>query len=617
MLVKHISLNNWMGHKEISLAFLPGKNLVYGANASGKSSIAKAISFALTGLLPKNTDPRRTDKEMAFVDIIVNFGKKEGDYLLRRQLDKGKKPKTQLFIYDVDELSEALYVGPEAEQFLRERLELSEEIFQRIIYMKEEDVYEFLANPNDAVIKEIDRLIGLEKASRIEYKLLDLKREVNKQTKFITKQISRTKAGIEVNLGVPPEIKGLKPAKIKKRLNEIENEITDVKKLKDYVGKRDGILEELKTIMIDLGEDEPKELEVKLIERQQTAEKDKETLETKQQKAKEILDDLTSQEKEYKATLTLKKNLVEVILEQKSATAGKGICPTCGREMDPKLTEKVLKNLQEELEKLQGKLEELIDNLKKQKNELKKLNHSIEQVNRRIQYYITQKNAISEKLENLRTCESMIKLFEGKNYPQTINGLEKKLEELNEEERELTKQKGILEGAKAVTEEQINRMKKTEEELKHKEKICDLILETITEAKKKLRLEMTSNVKTIAEEIWEKYKNEHWTIDWDDKFVPTAKPAKAGRSLKAYELSGSERFLILLAIRIAFQKSLEQFNLLIIDEPCQHLDAFNGKLFRDVLTAIEGEAIKQSIIFTYNQDFLESEWDNIINLSAQ
>jgi DNA repair exonuclease SbcCD ATPase subunit len=72
-----------------------------------------------------------------------------------------------------------------------------------------------------------------------------------------------------------------------------------------------------------------------------------------------------------------------------------------------------------------------------------------------------------------------------------------------------------------------------------------------------------------------------------------------------------------LAIRLAIQITLEEYNLLIVDEPCQHLDESSGKIFRDILTDIGKKSIKQSIIFTYNQDFLKGDWNNIVQLTEE
>ncbi|MHA1877259.1 MAG: hypothetical protein ACTSUC_12520, partial [Promethearchaeota archaeon] len=114
---------------------------------------------------------------------------------------------------------------------------------------------------------------------------------------------------------------------------------------------------------------------------------------------------------------------------------------------------------------------------------------------------------------------------------------------------------------------------------------------------------------------WNQYKGEPWSIEWDKDFVPIAKPMSSDRPLFAFEMSGSEKFLILLAIRLAIQQSLDQFQLLIIDEPCQHLDETNGTIIRDILTSIDEKKISQSIVFTYNKDYLKGDWSNIIKLS--
>jgi len=74
-MLEKITVTNWMGHESYSVDFKHGKNLIYGKNASGKSSLAKAIAFGLTGLLPKykRCDPRRDHKIDTIVDIEINI----------------------------------------------------------------------------------------------------------------------------------------------------------------------------------------------------------------------------------------------------------------------------------------------------------------------------------------------------------------------------------------------------------------------------------------------------------------------------------------------------------------------------------------------------------------
>jgi len=292
-------------------------------------------------------------------------------------------------------------------------------------------------------------------------------------------------------------------------------------------------------------------------------------------------------------------------------------CPTCGREMDEKLSTSVITNLQKEIEEIEKIIDSKIIELQKKRETLDCYNTEIKGIERKIERFGQLKVQLTEAIQEINSLESMIRQFDGKNYPKNLSEIDKQLEQLEEEDRELFRKKGLMEGVKLVTDEQVKSLVKQEEEIKHKEKICELIINAIHITTDKLRTDFSAKVKNKAEEIWSEYKKEKWEIDWDKNFVPEAKPLASGRRLSAYEMSGSERFLMLLAIRLAIQQSLEQFNLLIIDEPCQHLDEINGKAFRDILTSLGKSAIKQSIIFTYNRDFLDGEWTKIVKMSEK
>ena len=116
-----------------------------GAAGAGKSSIAKAIAFGLTGILPKNSEHRRNRKIETIVDL-ESVGPNNKKYLVRRQIPKGVRIKETLFIYKADQLSEAAFAGDEATSFLQQIFGMKKDLFERIIYMKEEDVHEFLSH---------------------------------------------------------------------------------------------------------------------------------------------------------------------------------------------------------------------------------------------------------------------------------------------------------------------------------------------------------------------------------------------------------------------------------------------------------------------------------------
>jgi len=596
-----------MGHKAKELEFSAGRNLIFGRNASGKSSLAKAIAFNFTGNLPKNVDPRRLSKSEAIVslNITANDGKK---YLIRRQVNTAKKISNSLFIYDVVNPSEALYTGEKAEDFLKELAGLSGDIFDRVIYMKEEDVYEFLSKPDSGVMREIDRLIGLEKAHQLSQELVSISKEFTTILKTIEKDRKGIADAVKRELGIAQTNIELKKAR--KRLEEIPGETEDLLELQIHYKDQEDLSRKLSETKKTIAAGDIKNIEPKIIELQLDFEKQKGATE----KIIKDNDKKIEQIRLEQGTIEGKKELKGKIIEDLEGSETTE-CPTCGREMDKKLINDVIKKLKAELKGLAEELNKQITKVSSLKEENEKKGIVVADLEGKITSMKVLKVSVGEYFASLSIAEEGIKQLQKKGYPKSIGDIEKRLDELEKEERELNQAIGRAEGAEETTTKMVEKKQQEEDELKHKLKIIELIEKAIEQTTKKLRDTYSAEVKNQAEAIWSAYKGEKWLIEWDDNFVPKAKPANAERELTAYEMSGSERFLILLAIRLAIQKSLEQFNLLIIDEPCQHLDEANGRAFRDILTNIAEDKIKQSIIFTYNEDFLEGDWSKIHKLS--
>ena len=609
-MIKKLNLSNWMGHENLAIRFKKGKNLVFGRNASGKSSIAKAIAFILTGNLPKNCNPRRNIAVESIVDL--SFSTIEGkDYLIRRQTRKGSK-KADIFIYEEPNLSEAIFTSTEAENFIKNLLGMSGDIFERVIYMKEEDVHEFLAKPGGGVLNEIDRLIGLDKAHEINQSLYGLQKQLDNQKNFFMKERKETEIAVRKSMAVEKDEFDVK--KIDRRIKKISITEKELIQHRDNVSRQEELNENLQRIKDDLNEQSVDELEPKLISI-----------------LKKVEDEIISIEKKISQE-DKKKNTLETVLAEKQAKTGlkKDIiiafkkqikngeiseCPTCQRDMDKKLAENTIVKLENDIEEINKEIEHqytLIDNFR---DDIGKLKLEFQQLNRNFQRLRELKTYVSQQFQDFITIENLIKRFKDKKYPTTVSDINKQLTELNVEKEKLFEQKGKAVGAKKVSEAQIRKLQEKEVKAKHNIKITELIRKAILKTSDILRQEYSNEVMNLAEIIWEQYKGEPWVIRWDKKFVPIARSRTSERIQTAYEMSGSERFLILLAIRLAMLQTIDQFQLLIIDEPCQHLDEDSGKAFRDILTTIEGKKIRQSIVLTYNKNFLDGDWSNVIKLS--
>ncbi|MCE7746489.1 MAG: AAA family ATPase [Candidatus Heimdallarchaeota archaeon] len=612
-MINKITVSNWMGHENFSAEFKDGKNLVFGNNAAGKTSLAKAIAYCLTGKmpLPKSCDPRRDKNKDTLVELVFTAPDKK-NYLIRRQLNKGSRLRDDIFIYDELNLTEALYTSSDAEDFLQKMIGLSSEIFERIIYMKEEDVHEFLAKPGGGVLEEIDRLIGLEKAHEIGDIIEDIKSKLSYAERLLKDDIKITDGAIQKGLGVKKGSVNVK--KVETRIDEIATTVSELLLLKGFFDEDVRIGESFERIFLEANESTTKDLEKNLIKKQINSKKEKEGI------TKEINSHEKEQEsiKEEMMSFRVKSDLKKDILQDLKKDKDSGTisdCPTCGREIDPKTIASILKKLRKEIDTLSEEANAKLESIRSADEELDLKNRKMKQLESKIENLERLKNETSKLQDELKSNNSSIKQFDGKKYPQKIDTIEKLLDKLDQEERKLRDDLARAEGAKQVSDERLTEIRKLEEQAKHRKKVANLILTATQEATRSLREEYTDSFKNLAESIWEQYKGERWQLDWDKKFVPIAKRLSTDKTLTAYEMSGSEKFLIFLAIRLAILQSLEQFQLLIIDEPCQHLDEINGVIFRDILTSIDKEKIKQSIVFTYNQDFLDGKWANVIKLS--
>jgi len=530
---------------------------------------------------------------------------------VRRQIPKGVKIKPTLFIYKKDQLSEAVFVGDEATSFLQQIFGMKKDLFERIIYMKEEDVHEFLAKPDGAVLFEIDRLIGLDKAHEIVSKVNNSYLKLRSQQKIVSKNKKEIDIAIKRTHGVTQSKTDLKKAE--KRLGEISTITEDLLVLKSLFETRDDFSGKLDEIKKMAEEQDLKNLEAKLIEKQMAAEKEKSALESTISEQKTSYGEATMLQSKVAAKQELKTKIITDLSQDGDKILS---CPTCGREMDEKLVKNTIKKLRGEISALEKVLQEEISKTDSILQEISNDTAQVEKLQEKMDKFKQLKESTGVILLNFNLNEEKIKELEKKKYPKTIKEIIAKLDKLDEESTNLNREIGKAEGAKEVQEDTVKALQTKENKLKHNMKIAELIIKATQATTNKLREEYTADVKNVAESIWNQYKGEHWVIEWDKDFVPIARPMSSDRPLYAFEMSGSEKFLILLAIRLAIQQSLENFQLLILDEPCQHLDETNGKIIRDVLTSIDEKKISQSIVFTYNKDYLEGDWSNIINLST-
>ena len=66
-MIKSLELTNWRTHKNSTLTFDNGTNVIIGVMGSGKSSVVNALSYSLFG-----TSPALKSKQVSLIEIITN-----------------------------------------------------------------------------------------------------------------------------------------------------------------------------------------------------------------------------------------------------------------------------------------------------------------------------------------------------------------------------------------------------------------------------------------------------------------------------------------------------------------------------------------------------------------
>ena len=166
-MIDSITLKNWKTHKNTSISFSKGTNILIGLMGAGKSSMMDAISYALFG-----TFPSLKRKKISVGDIITNVPKQENEasvelnfeidenkYTVVREIYANSPPKATLKKNGAYLQSQPERVNEEIERLLK----VDYDVFSRAIYSEQNQLDYFLElGPADRK-RQIDELLGLDK----------------------------------------------------------------------------------------------------------------------------------------------------------------------------------------------------------------------------------------------------------------------------------------------------------------------------------------------------------------------------------------------------------------------------------------------------------------------
>jgi len=459
-MIESIELRNWKTHKQTTLKFQKGVNVLIGIMGAGKSSVLDAISFALFG-----TFPMLSSKRVSLTGLITNKPKKENEALVsltftvdndvykvtRKITEKGSTAKLEKNGAQIQ--AQSTKVTEEIERLLK----LDYDTFSRVIYSEQNGLDYFLDLARVERKREIDHMLGLDSFSRAEENATTLINNLRSSISSIEENISKIdkkallKAYEELDVeknNIEKELSILKgdETTIEKILNEEKNELEKLKRmlderkrLEDEASKLKGNIDALSKEIEKLSSEklDAAELRLKLDEARRKEELFREELDnhnksiienerhlagiesklneaSKKLDEKKKLEELLSRhdqavmKKKYEEAAEKLNNIrsdevayTRRIDELKKALeeleVAKGRCPVCGGILDEEHKQKLKEEKSKELEKIKSAI-----------NENKKNTVELEKTKRELEESLKKLDIASSRLSEYRDIDKNI-----------------------------------------------------------------------------------------------------------------------------------------------------------------------------------------------------------------
>jgi DNA repair protein SbcC/Rad50 len=665
-MIKSLELTNWRTHKNSTLTFDNGTNVIIGVMGSGKSSIVNALSYSLFG-----TFPALKSKQVSLVEIITNkpnpmdfaqtkliFEKKEKTYRVEREIKESGTNEAKLYE------NEVLIAGPKQKD-VNEKVEhilgLNYELFSRAVYAEQNELDFFLKLTPGERKKKFDELLDLQRYELARKNALSLKNSLTKDNKqkeeFIFQQKQTMKSHEEDKLlkQIDEEVKKEKELISKKEL--VEKEINEKKelltkeeqkeknyrKLKDSITKNKTTLQTLNKNIVGKKEVDvdklKKELEI-ILSKQTVLKKEKEELKSQKEEFDKVRRAVGEE------TKVLEYKLRELKIEKTDISKLVGKCPTCKQELDETHKKEILtkneieenKNnkQKQEIETKQAELMVLIKELEKEEDAKDKGINLLKEEEYKIKNEEKNAQELTKILKEIEIIKKELPLQEEelskidfkevemdkirKNYFETKSSIDLLTSQIHSS-KELTK---------SLTQnlEKIEQIKKSitllEEETSKSKSACEklgIFENCLIATQSELREAMLETINEAMSRIWESIYPYADFIDARLAVVENGYDLQVLTKNNGWVrvegiLSGGERSAAALCIRIAFALVLtKQLSMLILDEPTHNLDSNAIEKLSVMLRDSLPELVEQIFVITHDKQLETAASSNLYLLN--
>ncbi len=233
-MITSIRLINWRSHKDTTLEFGKGTNLLVGIMGAGKSAVLDGISFALFGTFPA-LERRRLKLENIIrhnedsATVILDMKWNGNIYRVERKIKKAKtRASSSSEIFRDGSLIDS---GPTAvTSYVEQLLGVDYDLFTRAIYSEQNNIDYFLTLDPRRRKEEIDRLLGLDRFGNARANIISVINRIESNRKLLQEKYDlKLVVEIREKLGkYEKDILGLK-SRLEKVVAEYQEESKKVK----------------------------------------------------------------------------------------------------------------------------------------------------------------------------------------------------------------------------------------------------------------------------------------------------------------------------------------------------------------------------------------------------
>ena len=577
-----------------------GINLIFGPNFSGKSTLVNAIFFALTGkpIVPKVALGSLAQGGVNSGTAGIGFREQEKDY----QLFRSTKGEVELRCQEESNWRKIFSGKRAVDADLRQMFHLTYDHLAAATFLREGEIFEFLARQPSHRREILYTLLGIDRLLGVRERFIEVRRIAKREETRIQEHHRRLRVA---TLKTHQE----EIDRIQHEIVELEKEYELLSSYNTTSGNEVPIFEltqarsRLQEQMNALAGERASGLSGfkdiphirATVETVEVAISETEKLETQREQLIQEIGSLQSHTEMLGSTCQTLRQLL---------ASDRGHCPTCHQPVQRTVIERILEEKQVEREKFEGRLAEKQNQLNKNSDDMSTLRElkqrsqllrnkieNLERVETQFVEIRAEFNAVSEKLRNLQMIDASETHLPNTTTPGASQVVERR-RQMKNKINGMRKRVVVLSKDEAVIAHKLEELERSEAEASHAlrtrlglELTCDAIERTIEAIKRQILLPAEKELQS-----WLKRMGlfELAQIDLQSQhLLPSLQIDGNDRSLML--LSGSEKTILYLCLKIALSRALGNPGFFVFDDPTLHLDHGRKRLMIEFIRRLADE----------------------------